>query len=276
MNNLGLLVFSYSGDLDRAKRLFESMDKYNTDNIPVYLMVDKQDKNLFVNNIGTENYELVLSEDLNLTDRNTVPNGWIYQQIMKSQFWVSGLCENYVSVDSDSLILKNFYVDDFMYDENTPYTVFSEQKDFIDLAYKLGKVKYEENDKGWYIKSRYYDAIRKIRGFVPNKTSKYFDYGPSPYIWSSKVWRSFNENYLKPNNMTFTDLTLSMGGLMSEAAIYGEYLLYSKEIPIIPINPLFKFYHWKELYEWDSEQNIGLDDIKKNYIGVVMQSNWSN
>ena len=275
MNKLGLLIFSYSGDVERAAKLFKTIENHNSDNIPVYLMVDKQDKDLFINKIGSENYELVISEDLNLSSIQKVPNGWIYQQILKSQFWVSELCENYLSIDSDSKILKDFYYDDFMFDDNTPFTVMSEQKDFLDIAYKLGKVKHQQNDKGWFVKSRYYDAIRKIREFIPNQTPKYFDYGPSPYLWSSKVWKSFNDEYLIPNNLTFEQLTLSLGSLMSEAGIYGEWLLYSKKIDIIPINPIFKFYHWKELYDWDVESNIKEDDIKKNYIGVVYQSNWS-
>tara|TARA_Y100000361_G_C11159118_1_gene346025 strand:- start:319 stop:1146 length:828 start_codon:yes stop_codon:yes gene_type:complete len=275
MEKFGILVLSYNGDLERANNLFKTIEKHNVENLPVYLMVDKQDKDLFVNKLGTVNYELVLTEDLNLTSRQRVPNGWIYQQILKSQFWVSGLCENYLSIDSDSKILKDFYYDDFMFDDNTPFTVMSEQKDFLDVAYKLGKVKYEQNNRGWFINSRYYNAIRKIREFIPNTTTRYFDYGPSPYLWSSKVWKSFNDEYLLPNNLTFEQLTLSLGSLMSEAALYGEWLLHSKKIDIIPVNPFFKFYHWKELYDWDKESNITEDDIKKNYLGVVYQSNWS-
>lgn len=271
----GILVLSYRGDLERASRLFESIKRHNVEDIPVYLLVDKQDQKLFEDKLGSGYYTTVNTEDLNLTTRQEVPNGWIYQQIMKSQFWVSGLLENYISIDSDSVFLRDFYYDDFMYSEDIPYTVMSEQKDFLDLAYKLGKVKYINLNDRFTIDSRYYKAIRTIREFIPNTTSKYFDYGPSPYIWSSKVWKGFQEDILNKRGISFTQLTQQLGSLMSEAGLYGEYLLYSKKIPIIPINPLFKFYHWKELFEWDEQSGITEDHLKQNYIGYVKQSNWS-
>ena len=90
------------------------------------------------------------------------------------------------------------------------------------------------------------------------------------------MWKSFNDEYLVPNNLTFEQLTLSLGGLMSEAGIYGEWLLYSKKIDIIPINPIFKFYHWKEMYDFESKNGLyDIEKLKENYLGIVMQSNWS-
>ena len=154
-----------------------------------------------------------------------------------------------------------------------------ERKEFLDEAYKLEKVKVQEDNKGRnMLGSRYYSAIKKIREFIPNESNKYWDYGTGPYIWSSKVWKHFHDNYLVPNNLTFTQLALILNqtNCMSESGIYGEYLVHSGVIPVMPISPLIKCYHWKEQKEFDNKYKISEDDIKLNYLGYALQSNWAN
>jgi len=61
-----------------------------------------------------------------------------------------------------------------------------------------------------------------------------------------------------------------------EAVTYGEYLLAAKPIELYPISGAFKFYHWKEMYEF--EQQTGLDkveNIEPNFLGITLQSNWA-
>ena len=46
--------------------------------------------------------------------------------------------------------------------------------------------------------------------------------------------------------------------------------------PMIPIGPFFKFYHWREMYEYESKTGMyDIEILKENYLGIVMQSNWS-
>ena len=57
---------------------------------------------------------------------------------------------------------------------------------------------------------------------------------------------------------------------MREAITYGEYLLNTKIIEIIPTGPLFKVYHWKEMV--DFEQKTGLfneEKLKESYLGII-------
>ena len=64
---------------------------------------------------------------------NDIPSmrGWESQQIVKSSFWKLNLCKNYMMIDSDSYFIKEFTCDDFLYDDETPYTVMHEQKDLF-------------------------------------------------------------------------------------------------------------------------------------------------
>ena len=69
-----------------------------------------------------------------------------------------------------------------------------------------------------------------------------YDFGPSPTIWSSKVWKSLKENYLDKNNLTFSKLIEVKS---CEFHWYGEWLLKMRPIDIVPIEPLFKVFHYR-------------------------------
>jgi hypothetical protein len=112
MNNFVIYCKSYHKDVYRAKDLLLSIHKYNSDNIPFYISVPKSDINLFESVLGTDDYVLLEDEEIDTTNQ-----GWKGQQIVKSQFWKLGFCENYLCIDSDCFFIKNFSVKDFMFDE---------------------------------------------------------------------------------------------------------------------------------------------------------------
>jgi len=116
--------------------------------------------------------------------------------------------------------------------------------------------------------------------FFGEQHNKIWDYGPPPYHWSVDVWKHFEENYLEPNNLTFETFQLAMQQeyniAMREAVTYGEYLMAAKPIDIYPTAGIFKFYHWKEMYDFEQGNGLGLEEnIKENYLGITLQSNWA-
>ena len=104
------------------------------------------------------------------------------------------------------------------------------------------------------------------------RTGRIYDFGPGPIIWSCKVWKSLEEEYLIPNGLTFENLIESVP---SEFTWYGEYLLVSEKILILPIEPMFKFFHFKQQYIDFKNQGYTENNFKQNYLGIVMQSNWN-
>jgi len=131
MTKFILYCKSYDKDVHRAKQLLESIVKYNTDNIPFYISVPAKDISLFKQVLGESGYTLLKDEDIDSSNE-----GWKGQQIVKSQFWRLGLCENYLCVDSDCFFIKPFSVSDFMFDDETPYTVCHEYKSFFEFMDK--------------------------------------------------------------------------------------------------------------------------------------------
>ena len=260
MHKIVLYCKSYRNDLDRVVALCESITKHNKDNIPFYISVPRHDLNMF---------EAILKDGFVkiIPDDEIDPNcdGWIGQQIVKSQFWKLGLCENYVCLDSDSEFVRDFYISDFMFDENTPYTICHEHRELFEWA--------DRNNLGFDTYQSYLRDRHTIKNLFHNPTQVTHDFGPSPVIWSRKVWESLEENYIKSNGLTFSQLIQHVG---SEFTWYGEWLLRSKAIPLIPRGPLFKVYHYQQQWIDDRKNNIDLDQLRKYYMGTIFQSNWKH
>ena len=260
MTPFSLYCKSYKNDLSRIKILTDSIKRYNKDNLDFYISVPSSDLDLFKNSFGSDYIKFISDDDI-------YPNvnhlkGWESQQIIKSSFWKLNLCENYLMIDSDSYFIKPFGISDFMYDTNTPFTVMHEQKDLFSWSSKNHTV-LGFNPRESFVNDRL------LVMDVFDRSGKIFDFGPSPVIWSSKVWKSLEDIYLKPNDITFQDLINKMP---SEFSWYGEWLLYSKCINIIPIEPIFKCFHYLQQYNEYKNRGYTLDHWKENYIGVVMQS----
>jgi hypothetical protein len=236
----------------------DSIEKYNEDGIKVYMSIPQTDTKLFQNVLGTANYTLIEDESI-----SKMYIGWIGQQIVKAQFWKLGLCENYLVLDSDSQFIRKFYKSDFIYSDDIPYTVCHECKHFFEFCYKF-PLHFDPYES--YKKERL--TIMEVldrRGII-------YDFGNSPVIWSKKVWSSLEENYFKPNNMTFEDVFQS---IPSELTWYGEWLLTSKAIPIFPREPLFRSFSYQHMYEREKKEGLTLEILSKFYLGYVMPSSWN-
>ena len=128
MENIVLYCKSYAPDVNRVKNLLESIDKHNKDNIPFYISVPSSDIKLFQDILG--NFPNIIEDE----SIHTNTQGWVGQQIVKSQFWKLNLCENYLCLDSDTYFIKNFYKSDFLYEDSTPYTICHEDKELMEWA----------------------------------------------------------------------------------------------------------------------------------------------
>ena len=258
MEKIVLYCKSFNKDFERVKVLLESINKYNMDNIPFYISVPKNDYNLFSQ---LERANIIMDDDI----FPLVDNNWVSQQIIKSNFWKLNLTENYLCIDSDSYFIKPFYISDFLFNDDTPYTVIHEQKELF--SWSVTKIK----ELGFDPKGGFIDDRKKIMDLF-NRQSRFYDFGPSPIIWSSKVWKSLEENYMIPNNLTFPQL---IDYSHSEFSWYGEALLAFKAIEIYPIEPLFKVFHYPQQYIEYKQQNVTEEMIAQNYMGIIMQSNFN-
>ena len=257
MEKIVLYCKSYRNDVDRAKVLLDSINQYNVEKLPFFISVPKNDMAIFQKFLGTKDYTLIPDEDI-----DPMTSGWVGQQVVKSQFWKLGLCENYLCLDSDSQFIRNFGKNDFMYTEDVPYTVCHEYKEFFEFMDKYPMPFDPHID--FYNERK---AVMDIFG----RTGVIYDFAPSPLIWSTKVWSSLVENYLKPNKLTISD---AYSVIHSEFTWYGEWLLVNNIIPIYPREPIFKSYHYRHQYEMDKQQGVTVERLAKYYLGYIINTNW--
>ena len=257
MDNLVFLVKSHAPHLDYTKQLIETTAKHNKDNIPIYLSIPKSQENIFKDNIDTTLCNIIFDEDIIKGD---LSQNWFTQQLVKMKFSETGLCNNYLWIDGDSYFIKDFYVSDFMFDEETPYTTIHENKDLFQWMATKGNML--DNILKSYIEDR-----SKVKNLF-NRPGKYYDW-TCPNLWSVKVFEHMKENYLEPNNLTYEQLLSYVPG---ELIWYGEYLLATQPIRLVPCESWFKPFHFLEQMEDYRNEGHTEETIAKNFLGIVMPS----
>jgi hypothetical protein len=256
MDSIVLYCKSYAPDVNRVQNLLESIIKYNKDNIPFYISVPESDIDLFKRTLGND--VIIISDESIYSNIQ----GWLGQQVIKSQFWTLNICENYLCLDSDTYFIKDFYKSDFLYEDSIPYTICHEDKELMEWALR--------SNLGFDIQKSFQEDRDKVMDLF-NRTGVYYDFGPSPVIWNCKVWQSLYEDYIKPNDLSIESLIQFSP---SEFSWYGEWLLTSKIIPIYPRQPLMKIFHYPQQYHEAKQKGYTEQDYSKNYLGIIMQSNW--
>lgn len=267
MAGIPLFCKSYHQDVLRVKRMVDSIEACNADNMPVYISVPSSDRQLFMNQIGSGRCEWLADEEIVAANpliswtRLQEMDPRKSQQVVKSEFWRLHDCNAYLCLDSDSVFIRKFQTSDFLAADGVPYTNLHQSKELLQLALNVGMPKVVEN-------YRQHCALAKA---IFNRSGPDYDFGPTPVVWATKVWQDLASHYLEPRGMSFMD---AINQFSSELRWYGEALLAYQSIPLHPIEPLFRVYHADWQYYALRKRGETLEKLQENYLGVVMQSNW--
>ena len=265
--NIALVTKTFSTDIPSYKILFDSINKYNEDNLPIFVVVPFSDKKLLEDTIGTEGYTLLF--DHHIHSFKYPMAGWEQQMIIKLRLHEHISTNNLLIIDSDGKFIRPFYEKDFIAYDNIPYSIVHENKQIAE---------YETALKGGdYNNTGYAKAVRAYRDIFGFKSNKIYDYGPNPHLWSTKVLGDLYSNYLNYFGLELEEFCLTIknkyGIHFRETLTYGEYLMAGSSIDIIPSGPLFKTFHWHEMVEFEKGTGLELEEnIAKNYLGIIMQS----
>ena len=267
MKDLVLYCKSYHRDVLRAARLAESVRKHNISNLPFYLSCPSSDLTLFQNTIGGDGVTFLADEEIVAANASidqkafsSLPGG-ISQQIVKSEFWRLGICENYLCLDSDSYFIRDFSKDDFLTPTGMPYTVMNESLELRTFGAVNRHAKIARN----------IDADCKTIMDIFGRTGRRYDFGPLPVVWSRRVWSDMAEKFLEPKGLSFLD---AMVLFPSEMRWYGEALLKYRSIELWPVETLFRCYHYEQQYIAAKQVGESDETLSQVYLGVCVQSNW--
>lgn len=268
MNQIVLYCKSYRKDFLRLKKLLQSINQHNVDRIPFYISTSEEQKLELLAILGDISGYQWISDESIVASNPRVPtgieatrSGGLSQQTIKSEFWRLGLSENYVCLDSDCIFIKDFHVSDFMASDGNPYTVIYQNKDYYQLAINRGQARVLGE------LSLEADNVKAIFG---RSGPNYYCPCP-PFIWSSKVWRSLDDDFLKPKGMTLWDINTAKH---PETLLYLEALLNFRAIPLHPIEQLFRIYYYDWHYFLLQRNGETIKKLAENYLGVIYQSSW--
>ena len=267
MEPIVLYCCTFSKDLARARRMAESAALHNKEKLPLFISVPKKDLDLFRRQFPAGLVELMSEEEIIARngsislDKLYSVKGGIQQQIIKSEFWRLEIAQNCLVLDSDCVFIRDFGRQDFLVSNDVPYSIIHEGRDFLQATTRFGP----QRARGEFINDRA-PIMRELgrEGIV-------YDYGYAPFLWSARVWRDLAEQYLEPRGKTLLDAVIACP---SEFTWYGESLMKFRSIPIWPREQLFRHYHHEHQYWTDKKLGYTREILAKDYLGIVLQSNW--
>jgi FkbM family methyltransferase len=269
MHKIIIYIGTSARDLTQYTMLLNSIRAYNVDKIPVYTCVKDSDFELFEQTF--KNYDVTFIKDSDVYN-TPVNNAWYKQQLIKMNFWKLGISEFVLQMDSDSFFIRDFRISDFLVDENTPYTILHEHKELKEFFARYNLHDSKRHNDGEYKIAQGFgetsDRIKEVFG-TTNRTADY-DYGHTPLIINTKVWKVLYDEYIQPNDISYESLLEYAG---NDQQWYGEALLAFDVHRIYPKENLFKTFHYPTNYE-EFKKMDKLDDLKYNYYGLCVQSNW--
>lgn len=264
MEQIALLLKSYQGDLEYARKLIDSFHRYNTDQLVLFCVVPLTDISNFSEfsrpNVHVLAQEDILGEYLVENPMHGLRTDYINQEIVKLAFWETGLAANYFCIDSDAVFIRPFGVRDFMHDTQTPFTVLVEDQEL--------KVEPKYFNEHWVGRER---SIRNIMSLV-NLEDPIMRTCHGHQIFSSVVLKSFKEEFLSSKQWTYSD-ALSIEPY--EFSWYCMWLQKSQCIAIHQIEPLVKVFHHEDQHLEYILRGVRTEDIARGYLAVVVNSNYS-
>lgn len=258
-NKIALFCKTYSADIDRLKNLYNSILQYNVEQILFIVSVPEAELSMFKDFL-TQNVLLLSDEEIH----NCIGlPGWMQQQTIKLNIHRLAVADNYLVLDADSYFIRPFAVNDFMVNDQVPYTVCHEQKELFTLTELV------KHQLGFDPRQVFIEDKRKVMGLI-ERVGRPYDFGPTPCIWNCELLHNFEQEFVKPNGGYERVLQICP----SEITWYGEWYLKTRPFNLFPLEPLFKVYHYPFQYQLDKQLQITEQHLAANYMGIIMQSNW--
>lgn len=263
MTAFAILVKSYRGDLAYAERLLNSFERHNPDGIPLHLVVPDVDleefahlASLHVTLLG----ESAFAPHLVSEPVNGYETGYINQEIIKLAFWETGLADNYLCLDSDAEIIRDLNVNDFMHDDETPYTFLSEDAEL--------RVEPDYYESHWRSREVLLERIRQEVGLTETRLLTVHGHA----VFSARVLKGFRDRFLEPRGWDYKD---ALAVAPFEPTWYNMWLLKDQTIPIVMREPVIKTFHNPTQQLDYVLRGVSTEDVARGYVAIVVNSNYS-
>lgn len=257
---LAFMLKTYGADLPYAVRLVKSFQRFNVENLPMYVVVPDDE---MVNFRVLEGPNVRLISEVLLSHHFTeqpvrdIAPGYVNQEIVKLSFWELGLCRNYLCMDSDAVFIRDFGRADFMVDERLPYTFLTEDFDL--------RVEPEYFEAYWRQREPMLHDIQNAVGLVTPRLLTCHQHA----VFSCAVLESLMASFMRPNAYAYLDLIRISP---YEFSWYNMWLQKDQTIPIVMREPIFKTFHSANQLLEHVLRGAAEQDLARGFVGVVVNS----
>jgi hypothetical protein len=264
VDECAILCKSYRPDLERCAELVESVRRHDRDGLPFYLCLPASDQARFANRLGTDGIRFVSDEEVL---GRAVAQSWRSQQLVKLGFASLGVCKNYVWLDSDFLVLRDFGVDEFFAYPGVPYTVLFEARPDAFRERLLGEAALD---------SEYLQTMAGVTAAYARVRDEFGRRGPlffygAPAIWSCRVVDAL-EQRMKAQGSSFEGM---LARAPFELSWYGEFLLASQLVPVVPRGSMAVYFARDTEYARFVESGLTLQALAaRGYWAVNFAAKW--
>lgn len=259
---IAIFIKSYSADFQNVQRLLESIATFNQDSIPIYLCVPDEDFDL-AEPFGKICDVTLVPESFFTVDFPTEKIhgrtiGYLRQQIIKLSVHHLKAARHYIILDSDAVMIRPFFRSDFLNDAGINYTVLVEDLDQFAFP--------------WY--RSYADRRRQAHSDIATRIgfqTSHLRTCHGNVTFSTEVLQAF-ESWRQSEGLTSSDL-MEIGPY--EFSWYNFFVQRYMPEKVIPIEPFVRYVHVKNEFRSLRYQGVTLDDLKRSFVGICLNSNWT-
>ena len=258
-----MMLKSFRGDVALAMRLVDSFHAFNQENLPLTIVVPGEDADLFSPLAGptiTVMDESAFDADMAAEPFGGMRLGYVNQQIIKLAFGQLNIYDDYLVLDSDMIFVRPFKRSDFMFDEDTPFSILVEDNDLqTDGRYF---------DEQWQSRSQHLQRIKELVGLDDPRTLTCHNH----QVFSAAVLRSLFTDFMEPKGYSYADLIRLAP---YEFSWYNFWLQKSHVIPVAIREPVVKMLHHDGHHLEYAVRGTTLDDVARGYVGLVINSSFA-
>lgn len=255
---------TWSGDFEQFSNLIDTFHRYNRDNVLLYVSAPENELHLFEKFICRTVF--IVSDESYANDyfatvgHHGMSLGYANQEICKLTFYKSGVAQNYLCLDSDTVFIRNFHFFDFMHDEKIPYTVLVMDKDLsIERHYRTVH---------WLGRQA---AIKKIYDYMELEDRRLRSCH-NAQVFNIKVLESLALDFMKPKGLRYNDL-LKISPY--EFTWYNVWFQKTGLVKEFAVEPFFKMLHMRQEYTFSRLKLLREEDYAQAYVGLVLNSKWT-
>lgn len=259
---ISILLKTYSKDREYVDRLIPSFLKHNVEKLTLYVVCEEGFASYF--DQFSSDQIIVLDERIFgslLFAENEIPNsGYLNQAIIKLAFGLMNLCDNYFTVDSDTVFVKDFGERSFLSSEGRPFLVVAEDRDLcVDPDYYL---------RHWEDRNKSIGEIAKILKF--RTETGFFPTCHGHQVFSTSSIVKLDE-YLAIHGLNFKK-AIQISGY--EFSWYTLFVQVWDQDSYVRSEPIIWTAHSAELLATCLIRGVKIQHLSRAYVGVCVNSNY--